>query len=180
MGFYGYSRATCHMTPKVSDLIPGSLQDTDKYIEFADGHHVTEKQKVQVRIKICDDTGNIFIAILHNVLLAPDLCGRLFSIITLKNSGHTCIFQKWFCTVYFGAKEKNAVTLPHSAQRKHAFLEKIKDMSKWKKLPARKKIALELLHQRLGHRSTSSFLARDTANVWEDVVLIIDPDTFCK
>ena len=46
-------------------------------------------------------------------------------------------------------------------------------MSK-KKLPARKKIALELLHQRLGHRSNRSLLADDTANVWEDVELIIE------
>ena len=54
--------------------------------------------------------------------------------------------------VYFGSKEKNAVTLPHFAQRKHAFLEKIMEKSKKNKLPARKKIVLELLHQRLGHR----------------------------
>ena len=26
------SVATCHMTPEVSDFIPGSLEDTDKYI----------------------------------------------------------------------------------------------------------------------------------------------------
>ena len=43
-----YSRATCHITPEVSDLIPGSLEDTDKYIEVADGNHVTAKQKGQV------------------------------------------------------------------------------------------------------------------------------------
>ena len=52
-------------------------------------------------------------------------------------------------------------------------------MSKKNKFPARKKIDLELLHQRLGHRSTRSLLAGDTANVWEDVELIIDPDPFC-
>ena len=39
---------TCHMTPEVSDFIPVSLEDTDKYIEIADGHHVTAKQKGQV------------------------------------------------------------------------------------------------------------------------------------
>ena len=82
--------------------------------------------------------------------------------------------------MYFGAEKKNAVTLPHSAQRKHAFLGKIKDMSKKNKLPARKKNALEFLHQRLRHRSTSSLLAGDTANVWEDVELRIDPDPFCS
>ena len=120
------SGAMCHMTPEILYFIPGSLEDTDKYIEVADGHHVTAKQKVQLRIKMCNDNGNPFIATLHNVILAPDLCDRLFSIITLMNSGHNCLFQKWFCTVYFAAKETNAVTLPHSAQRKHSFQGKIK------------------------------------------------------
>ena len=45
------SGATFHKAPEVSDFIPGSLEDTDKYIEVADGHHVTAKQKGQVRIK---------------------------------------------------------------------------------------------------------------------------------
>ena len=30
------SGATCHMTPAVTDFIPGSLEDTDKFIEVAD------------------------------------------------------------------------------------------------------------------------------------------------
>ena len=51
-------------------------------------------------------------------------------------------------------------------------------MSKKNKFPARKKIALELLHKILGHRSTRSLLAGDTDNVWEDVELRIDPDPF--
>ena len=54
-----------------------------------------------------------------------------------------------------------------------------KEMPKTKKLPSRKKIALELLHQRLGHRSTRALLAGDTANVWEDIELIIYTDPFC-
>ena len=54
--------------------------------------------------------------------------------------------KKGFCTVYFRAKEKNAVSLPHSAQRKHTFLGKIKEIPNTGKLPSRKKIALELLH----------------------------------
>ena len=64
---------------------------------------------------------------------------------------------------------------------KHAFSEKSKYVSK--KNPSRKKIALELLHQRLGHRYTRSLLAGDTANVWEDVELRIYPEPFftsCK
>ena len=102
---------------------------------------------------MCEDNGKTFIATLYNILLAPDLCDRLFSIITLMNAGHTCLFHKGFCTVYFLADKINEVTLPHSAQRKHIFTGKIKDMPKKKKLPAMKKIALELLHHRLRHRS---------------------------
>ena len=69
---------TCHITPVVSDYIPGSLEDTYKHIEVMDGRDVTEKQKGQVRIKMCDNNGDTFITTLHNVLLAPDLCDKLF------------------------------------------------------------------------------------------------------
>ena len=53
---------------------------------------------------MCDDNGKKFVATLYNVLLAPGLCDRLFYIITLMNAGHTCLFHKRFCTVYFVAK----------------------------------------------------------------------------
>ena len=39
------SGATCHMTPEALDFITGSLEDTYKYIEVVDGHHVNAKQK---------------------------------------------------------------------------------------------------------------------------------------
>ena len=41
------SGATCHMTPEVLYFIPGSLENSDKHIKFADKHHVTEKKKVK-------------------------------------------------------------------------------------------------------------------------------------
>ena len=43
------SGETCHMTSKVTEFIPESLEDTDKFIEVADGHHVTAKQKGSVQ-----------------------------------------------------------------------------------------------------------------------------------
>ena len=88
-----YYRATCQMTPEVLDFIPGSLEDTDKHIEVVDKHHVIAGKNGQVRIKMCDNHGNPFIATLHNVLLAPDLCDRLFPIIKLMNSGHPFLFH---------------------------------------------------------------------------------------
>ena len=71
---------------------------------------------------MCDDNGKTYVVTLYNVLLAPNLCERLFSIIRLMNAGHTCLFHKGFCTVYFGEKEDNAAT---SAVRKHAFSENV-------------------------------------------------------
>ena len=116
------------MTPQVSNFIPGSLDDMDKHIVNVDGHHVMKKETGQLQIKMCDDNGDTFITKLHNVLLAPFLCKWLFSNITLMNLGHTYLVHKGFLTVYFVPKEKNTVTLPHNAQRKHAFLGKIKEM----------------------------------------------------
>ena len=50
---------------------------------------------------------------------------------------------------------------------------------KSKKIAPMRKVALELFHNRLGHRSTRSLMARDTKNVWKDIELSIDPDPFC-
>ena len=52
-------------------------------------------------------------------------------------------------------------------------------MPRTNKLPSQKKIALEFLHQRLGHRSTRSLLDGDTTNVWEDIEPRIYPEPFC-
>ena len=98
------SGATCHMKPEVTDFIPGSLEDMYKFIEVADRHHITAKQKGSVLIQMFDDNGKTFVTKLYNVLLAPDLCDGLFSFVRLMNAGHTCLFHKGFCTVYFGAK----------------------------------------------------------------------------
>ena len=114
------SGATCHITPEVAHFIPGSLEDTDKHIEVVDGNHAAAKKR-SVQINFFDDHGNPFIATLHNILLARDLCNRFFSIITVINLGHTCLFRKEFCNVHLGVKDKNSVSLPHSTQRKHAF-----------------------------------------------------------
>ena len=54
------SGATCHMMPEVTDFIPGSLEDTDKFIEVADRHHVTANKKVQYVYKCATITERHF------------------------------------------------------------------------------------------------------------------------
>ena len=108
------------------------------------------------------------------MLLAPDLCDRLFSIITLMNLVHTCLLYKGFCTILSNDNEQNTLTLPYTAQRKHAFWVKMKEKSKSQKKITKKKVSLELLHQRLGNRPTRSLLAGYTANVWQEIEPRVD------
>ena len=161
------SGETAHMTPQVSYFIPVSVEDMYKYLEVLDGHYVMAEKKGQVQLKMCDDNRDIFIATLDNLLLAPDLCNMLFSIIMLMNSVHTCLFQKGVCTVFFGDKKKNAVALPHIARKKHEFWGGIKQISKSKKLSPRKKVVLELFYHRLGRRSTISLMIKYAHNTYD-------------
>ena len=45
-------------------------------------------------------------------------------------------------------------------------------MSKSKKIAPRNKVALELLHHILGHRSTRLLIAGDTAIFWQDIFML--------
>ena len=100
--------------------------ETDKYIEVADGHFITVGKKGEVQIKMRGGNGKPFIDALYNVLFVLDLCDKLFSIVTLMNSGHTCLFYKGFCMIFLSDNEQNAVTLLHIEQRKRVFLLKTK------------------------------------------------------
>ena len=62
------------MTSGISDFVPISLVETNKYIEFIDEHFVTVKQTGEVQINICDDNIKPFTAELYKVILAPELC----------------------------------------------------------------------------------------------------------
>ena len=126
-----------------------------------------------------DNVGKPFIATFYNVLLVPDFCGRLFSIVTLMNLRHTCLFNTGFFTIFFSDNKHNAVKLLHSTQRKHTFLVETKEKSKSQKKAPKRKIFLEVLHHRSGQRSTRSLLARDTENFWQYIELRVYPDTLC-
>ena len=95
------------------------------------------------------------------------------------NSGHNCLFHQGFCTVLFVGNEQNAVTLLHSTQRKYEFLVKTKEKPKSQNQITKNKVSLELLHQRLGHRSTRSLMAEDTANVRKYINIRVDPEPLC-
>ena len=55
----------------------------------------------------------------------------------------------------------------------------MKEKSKSQKQIPKNKVPLELLHQRLGHRSTKSLLDGDTEFFWQDIELRVDPEPLC-
>ena len=86
------------------------------------------------------DNRDTLIATFCNLLLSPDLWSMILSIVMLMNSGHNFLFRKEVCMVYLGDKEKNTVSLPHNAQRKHTSFGEIKQLSKYNKIAPRKRI----------------------------------------
>ena len=55
----------------------------------------------------------------------------------------------------------------------------MKEKSIPQKYIPKKKVSLELLHQRLGHRSTRSILAGYTEVFWQEIQLRVYPEPFC-
>ena len=53
-----------------------------------------------------------------------------------------------------------------------------KEKAKSRKIAPRKNQALEILHQRLGHRSTICLMAGDIAIFWQDIEIRIYPEPF--
>ena len=62
------------MTPEISDLIPGSLVETENYIEVLDKNFITAKKTGKFQIEMCDDNVKPFTSTLYNVILAPNFC----------------------------------------------------------------------------------------------------------
>ena len=96
----------------------------------------------------------------------------------MMDLGNTNLFHKGFCTVLFSSNEQNAGTLPHIAQQIHVFLLKTKGKKLQRKITKRK-VSLELSHQRLVHRSTRSLLDVDNVIFWQEIELRVDTDPFC-
>ena len=92
------------------------------------------------------------------------------------NAGHTCLFSQRVLNGVLRSREEKCGKNRILHKGNMLLREKLRICQK---NPARKKIAFEFLHQRLGHRSTRSFLAGDTDNFWEDEELRIYPDPFC-
>ena len=59
--------------------------EKSKYIEVSDENLVTAKQTGEAQIKLCENNGKPFIAMLYNLIFVPDSCDQSFSMIIVMN-----------------------------------------------------------------------------------------------
>ena len=60
-------------------------------------------------LKMCDNNGYLFIATLHNVLLAPDLCDRLFFNYYVNEIGTYLFITEWVLKGVLWSKQEKCV-----------------------------------------------------------------------
>ena len=82
--------------------------------------------------------------------------------------------------VFHNERYCDKVTLPFKGAPKghdpQALPTQIRDR---RRATPRTQVSLDLLHSRLGHRSTRALLAADAAEMWKDVEVKLSPDPFC-
>ena len=109
------------------------------------------------------------IATLYNILFAPDLCGRLFSIIALMNSGHTCLFNKVLSQFSSMLINRTWCHYRRACSENMHFWIKNKEKPKLQQQLPKGEVSLNSLHHRLGHRSTRSLPDVDPVNFWQNI-----------
>jgi transposase InsO family protein len=185
------SGATQHMTPRSADLI-NVVEGQNLGVEVADGHIIKCSTTGDVPIKMQDDDGEEFTATLKDIMYVPGLSRRLFSITKFARHGHMAVIKDNGITLYF-EPNSTAVTLsalaggnnlaadirvhqqnaisgefhatPSARQRDHTN--------------NKKRLSLELLHNRLGHRKCRTLLAAGEHNLWADVTVRMSPESGC-
>ena len=169
------SGATCHMTPYKSDFQQGSETQEDKAVEVADGFTVPSTLSGTVIIHVTSDQGDPIHIRIQGVLHVPELSRRLFSLMALIQDGHDVTLSKTHGIKFNFGKH---ITVTTSLPNYHLFASQatINDNMRKKKTSNKKKVGIDILYKRLGHRSIKTLLSANKDEVWNDVELQLQPD----
>ncbi len=168
------------MTPRLANL-QDMVEGQQLGVEVADGQIIRCSTTGNIQINMHDDNGNTLNATLSDVMYLPGLNRRLFSVTQFAQHGHCTIVQQHGTTLLFGLCHL-PVTIPHHSNGKTiaSNLSVTKSTTNaneplYHRIPAycnkdqdKKRLPLELLHQRLGHRKCHTLLAASEYNLWED------------
>jgi len=134
-----------------------------------------------------DDNGNPLNAVLHDVMYVPGLSHRLFSFTRFAQHEHYATIRNGSTTLYFGIQQ-SPVTLTNDGSCAMAADATVINKKVQHAVPSnrshdhsanKKRVGLELLHQRLGHRKCRSLLAASEHGVWADTMVRMGPEEEC-
>ena len=139
-----------------------------------------------------DDRGDPIHAVLRDCMYVPGLSRRLFSVTKFAQNGHFATIKKNAITLYFGDNQSpvtlcsnQADTLAADAKisapigKSDDTLSKQVPSSRHRDNSNKKRISLELLHHRLGHRKCRTILAAADGDVWRDTTVRMSPEQGC-
>jgi len=190
------SGATSHFTPYLSDLFDLEHLEEPIYIQTADGTKLKAYLKGKVRIKYVTDENVNVILTLQRVLYVPEMKSRLFSIesfISNENCSAHYSDNSVILTVPHG--HRITIPLPHIPQAVFTAMPAIDPSagasdenkvwlpSKWHEANANKikkrKMNVELAHEIFGHVANTSLMNASHADVWDDIILQFNGDSWC-
>jgi hypothetical protein len=143
--------------------------------------------------QVLDDNGEEFTAILKNVMYVPGLSCRLFAITQFANHDQVAVIKDNGIILYF-EPHVAAVTLTplyggnnlasdirvHKQQHECKEYHAVPSAHQRDHSTNKKRLSLELLHNRLGHRKCRTLLAARKHNLWEDATVHnMSPETGC-
>lgn len=149
---------------------------------MANGHVIKCTTTGKIRICMLDGTGARFAAVLVDVMYVPGLSRRLFSITKFGKHGHYAIVRGASTTLYFGKNEFPVTLSPLHGRDQLASdscvvklknnegptLMRVPTMRSRDHSCKRKRVPIELLHARLGHRKCRTLLAASEHGLWAD------------
>jgi hypothetical protein len=158
-------------------------------VEVADGHVIQCSITGKIRLRMTDDNGDPLNAVLHDVMYVPGLSRRLFSITRFARHGHYATIRSGSTTLYFGERQSPVTLTSDGSQPMAADATVLHDTSSQRhRVPAnrshdhsanKKRIGLELIHQRLGHRKCRALLAASEHGVGADTMVRMGPEEEC-
>jgi transposase InsO family protein len=166
------------------------VEDKHLGVEVADGHIIKCPATGKIKIKMLDDENNPLEVTFHDVMYVPGLSRRLFSITRFVRHGHNATFTKGTTTLQF-APTMATVSIAHTTKAT-VFAADSTVMNNstlnYHEVPAfrssvsrsrQKRLPLELLHARLGHRKCRTLLSANEHQLWKDVSIRMSPETGC-
>jgi hypothetical protein len=181
------SGATQHMTHCQADLFD-VVERQNLGVKVADGHVTKCSTTGKIQLQMTDDNGNPLNAVLHDVMYIPGLSRRLFSITWFAKHRHYATIRNGSTTLYFGPQH-SPVTLTSEGRQPMAADVTVTSITAKPHLVLcsrnhdhsanKRRTALELVHQRLGHRKCRALLAASEHGVWADTVIRMVPEQEC-